>query len=446
MQVKVEDQSSVKKVMHIEVDEKVVRSELDKAYQQLKKNAKVKGFRPGKTPRSVLERLYKKDVNADVTSRLIQESFVEAIKETDLKILGTPQVDPSELQATGNFTYKATVEIRPEIADIDFKGLQLNKTLYAVNDEEIDAQLQLLQKNMAQREPIKDQRPVKTDDFVLIDYEGFKDGKPHAETQKTDNFMLQIGAGTISKDFDDQLVGLQAGDEKEFSIVFPDDYFNKNLAGQEIAFKIKVNEIRKEVLPKLDDAFAKKVGQYKNLDELKEAIVDNLKQGYDKRSEQELNEQIFLGLIEKTDFELPEVLVKFELENILADAERSFQYYNKSMEDLGLTREGLEEQYRETAEKQVRRHLILSHIVDQEKLTLTDAEIDAGYQDVSANFNQKIDEIKAFYRQDPDRFEMFKQTLLEKKAIKLIIENSVIKDVKPEKISKKSDKISEPKK
>jgi trigger factor len=185
MNVTVEEKSSVKKILHIEVPAETVKAQLDEAYNGLKKTAKIKGFRPGKAPRSVLERLYKKEVNADVTSRLIQEAYVEALRETKLTPVAAPKVDPPELQGAEPLAFDAEIEIRPEIAKVDFKGIEITKHLYAVTDEEMTAQLEMLQKNLAKVKPIEAQRAVADGDFVLVDYEGFKDGQPFAETQKT---------------------------------------------------------------------------------------------------------------------------------------------------------------------------------------------------------------------------------------------------------------------
>jgi len=433
MQVSVEDVNSVKKTLHIEIPEKEVVRELDKAYSALKKNAKVKGFRPGKVPRSALERLFKKDVHADVTSKLIQSSFFEAIKETELKIVGNPQVDPPELEATGSYKYDATVEITPEIEEIDYSGLALKRTNYAVSDEEIDAQLKMLQKNLARHEKIGKKRAAREGDFVLIDFEGLKDGRPFAETAKTENFNLKIGEGPVHKDFDDQLVGMQPGDNKEFNIAFPDDYQNPKLANLEISFQVTLNEIREEVLPPIDDALAKKAGQYEKLDDLKKVITENLEEGYAKRIEQELHEQIFSELISRTDFEVPEAMVDMELEGIVEEAVRSFSYRNITMEELGLTRESIAENYRDVAFKQVKRHLLLGKMIDQESLEASDEELETGLNEMAENFKQPVEEIKKYYDQNKDKLEFFKHTLLEKKAIKLIIENSKIKDVDPEK-------------
>lgn len=432
MQVTVEDVSSVKKTLHIEVTQDEVARELDSAYNTLKRTAKIKGFRPGKVPRSVLERMFGKDVRADVSSKLIQNSFLDALKETELNIVGQPKVDPPELDPKAPYKYDATVEITPEIDDIDFKGMKLKRTNYAFSSDEVDAQLKMLQKNLARHEQISEDRPVREDDIVLIDYEGFKDGKPFAETGKTENFTLKIGAGVISEYFDSQLIGMQAGEAKEITESFPEDFANKSLAGNDITFQVMLNEIRHEVLPEIDDVMAKKVGQYEDLDQLKAAIEDNLKQGYVKRTEQEINEQIFTNLIDKTDFEAPDVMVEMELQGIIEEAERSFAYQNTSLEQMGISRENIAEKYRDTALKQVKRHLILSKVIDQGDLSLADDEVESGLKEMSENFGHPLEDIKKYYDENKDKLDLFKHTLLEKKAINLIIESSEIEDVEPE--------------
>jgi trigger factor len=296
----------------------------------------------------------------------------------------------------------------------------------------VDTQLKMLQKNLARHEQVAEDRPVQADDIVLIDYEGFKDGKPFAETGKTENFTVKIGAGSISENFDNQLIGMKAGETKEIAESFPEDFANKSMAGNDITFQVLLNEIRQEVLPEIDDVMAKKVGQYEDLDQLKTAIEDNLKQGYVKRTEQELNEQIFGTLISKTDFEAPDTMVDMELQGIIEEAERSFAYQNTTLEQMGLSRESIAEKYRDTALKQVKRHLILSKVVAQENLTLSDDEVENGLKEMSENFGHPLADIKKYYDENKDKLDLFKHTLLEKKAINLIIESSKIEDVEPE--------------
>ncbi len=431
MKVTVENVSSVKKIMNIEIPEETVVRELNNAYKELKKTAKIKGFRKGKAPRSVLERLFKKDVHNDISSKLIQNSFIEALKETDFDLVGKPDIDPLGLDEKGPYKYTARVEIKPAIGEIDFKNLTLQKLLYQVTDEEMDVQLKMLQKNLAKQNPTAEDRGVRENDFVLIDYEGFKDGKPFTETQKTENHTMKVGEGHILKEFDDQLIGMKRGDSREIKVKFPEDYHNGKLVDLEITFQVKLHEIREEVLPEIDDEFAKNLGQYETLDKLKDAITNNLDQGYAKRAEQEMNEQIFKALIAKTDFELPDSMVDYELERIIEEVEKTLSYHNKSLEDQGLSREILLEKHRELAKKKVRRHLILDKIIEQENMTLSEEELKNGFEEMAKGFNQPVEEIKKYYSQNNDNLEFFKQTLLEKHAIELIIKNSIIEEVEP---------------
>ena len=298
---------------------------------------------------------------------------------------------------------------------------------------------------MAQQEKISEDRPARKEDLVSLDLKGSQNGEPVAEFSDAENFSLQIGKAMISKEFDDQLIGMKSGDDKEFSIKFDKDFPNEKLAGQEIDFHVVLNEIRKEILPPINDALAKKAGTYQSLDDLKKVILDNLKQGYEKRTEQELNEQIFTALIDGTEFEVPDSMVEMELQGIIEEAERSFAYRNTSMEEMGLSKETIAEKYRDTALKQVKRHLILGKIIDQESLNLDDGELEGGLKEMSENFNQPLEEIQKFYDQNPDKLRYLKHTLLEKKAIKLIIDSSTITDVKPETPDKPKPKKQEKK-
>ena len=432
MQITVEDVSSVKKTLHIEVPNETVITELDAAYAQMKKTAKVKGFRPGKAPRSVLERMYKKDVASDVVSKLLQNALMEAIRENEFNLVGQPElVEAPELDPATSFKFTATIELRPEIGEINFKEMELTKTLYKATDEEIEAQLQMLRKNGAKREPIADARPLADGDYALITYEGFKDGASFENTPLVENQQMKIGAAAMSNQFDEQLTGMNAGEEKEFEITYADSYVNSNLAGNTLVFKVKLNAVLEEILPELTDEFAATMGPFDSMAVLRDEIVKNLSTNYDKRMEQELNEQIFSTLIDRHAFDVPDVMIEYELDAILAEAERAFQMNGMSIEQLGRSREELREQYRELADKQVRRHLLLASIVNQESMELTDEELTAGYADMANMVNQPLEAIHAFYEANPDKVDILKLTLLEKKAVRLIIEGSDVKEVEP---------------
>lgn len=435
MQVTVDHVSTVKKTLHIEIPGEEVKKEVDAAYQNLKKTAKVKGFRPGKTPRSVLERLYRDDVVADVAQNLIQNGFVEAIRKENIQFLGTPAIDPppiGEFDENAPFKFDVTVEVRPEIGIVEFRELPLERPGYAHTEEEVSGQIEMLRKRFAKKEAISESRPAASDDFVLIDYEGKLGEEPFVATPKTENHAYRIGRNTLSPAFDENLVGMTPGETRTFDVSYDDNYVNKAFHGKTVSYEVALKEIHQEVLPELDDAFAKSFGAFETLEDLKTKIRENLQQGYDKRIEQEVNEQIFTKLLEKTSFEVPEVMVQYELDATLAEAEQAFMANGISFEQMGMTQETLRAEYRELAEKQVRRHLILGAIIDQEKLGLTKEELEEGIAAFSKDYNQPMDAIQSFYNSNPDKLEFFKHTLLEKKAIRLIMDNAVVTQAAPE--------------
>lgn len=432
MQVTIEEVNTVKRIIHIEVPEEKVISEIDSAYKTLKKTAKINGFRPGKAPRSVLERMYKDDVNADVVKNIVQNSIVDAIREKDLTFIGEPELDMPELDPAAAFKFSATIELKPELGEVDFSGLKLIKTIYESSDEEVEAQVEMIRKNLAKRENIEEKRAAQADDFILIDIEAFKDGKPFEAIAPIQTGSHKIGSAIYSKEFDDKIIGMNIDEAAEFEIDYADSYVNKDYAGNKVNFNVKLCNIQKEVLPELNDDFAKKVGAYETFESLKEAIKENLRNGYEKRMEQEVNEQVYLALIEKISFEVPDLMVRYELDGIIAEAEHAFAMNGITFEQIGKTKEDLETEYADLAEKQVRRHLILGAVVEQEKIELNDEEIEAGYEETAKAINQPVEGIKAFYKQNPDKIEYLKHTLLEKKAIKLIINSNEVEEIKSE--------------
>ncbi len=431
MQVTVENVSDIKKKIHIEIPREEVSKELDSAYNDLKKKAKIKGYRPGKVPRSVLERLFKKDVHSDVVQNLVQNSFPQALQETDLMVIDTSDIDTPELDPDSDFKYNATVELKPQLPEVEFKGLEIKKTEYKVSDGEIDAQVEMLRKHLAEYPMITEDRPTAEGDFLTIDYEGYINGEPYPPVSLTENHAITIGDKSFTEAFDKELVGMKPGDTKEITVTFPEDHSNGDLAGREITFKVLLKEIKEEILPPVDDEFAKKFGKFETLADLRAEIENNLRQGYDKRTNQEMQEQIFTKLLE-TEFEVPDVMVRHELDEIAKDTEHRFAQNGLSMEQLGLTREILDQQYRSVAEQQARRHLLLNKIIEQENLEVTDEELDAEYEKLSEMIGQPLDFIKKFYKENPGKQDGFKIALLEKNAVDLIINHATVETVAPE--------------
>jgi len=432
MQVKNEDKSAVKKVLSFEIPKEKVTKELDKAYNELKKKADIKGFRKGKIPRKVLENRFSKDVHADVAPRLIQDSFVEAIQEHNLNIVGGPQLDPPELNPDSDYVFDITVEVKPELPEIDCHGMSLEKNRYTVSADEIDAQIHMIQKTMAKKQKVDESRAVTDSDFVLIDYQGFLNDEPYEHTPKIENFLYKIGQGTLPEEFSEKLTGCVPVQDIEVEVAYPEDHPDENLKGRTIVYKVTLNEIQEEILPEINDDLVKGLGKFETLDQVRESIRENLEKGIAQRVKHELSEQIFQHLLEKYQFEVPEAMIEGELNGIISETEQAYSANNTSLEEHGLSREALSEQYRDVAEKQARRHLILDKIITQEKMDLTEEEMEKSLEEMARGMNATVDAIKNFFKADPRQMEYYKHTQLEKKAIDLIIEESQVTEKDPE--------------
>lgn len=437
MQVKIEDQSTVKKIIHIEIEGEDVTAELDKAYKELGKSASIKGFRKGKVPRKVLESRFSKDVKADIISRLIQDSYSEAISENSIAdIVGPPSVmeELPELEPGKPFKFSIGIEVRPVLSDIEFKGIELKKNMYKPSNEEIDAQLQMIRQTMSTKQTVTEARPVKESDFVLIDYEGFLDGNSFEHTPKIENYLMEIGNKNMPEEFSEKLTGAIPPIELEIDVAYNDNHTEKELAGKKITYKVMLKEIQEKVLPPLDDTLAEKLGQFETLEGIKDAIRSNLEAGYKVRVHQELSEQVFTNLLEKTDFELPDVLLESELSGIVAETEQAYQQHNMTLEEVGITKDIIRTKYRDVAEQQARRRLVMGKIIEQEKLELTDDEMEEAYAGMARAMNGTVEMIKKMFDTEEARYQLeyIKMIELEKKAMNHIIDNANIVEVEPE--------------
>lgn len=443
MQVKIEDKSSVKKMLSFEIPKETIAKELNKAYNELKKTADVKGFRKGKIPRKVLENRFAKDVHAEIAPRLIQDSFVETIKEHKLNIVGGPQLDPPELNPDEAYAFEITVEIKPELDDIAFEGISLERTVYAVSDAEIESQIYMIQKTLAKKETVAESRPVKETDFVLIDYEGFLNGDAFSGTPKIENYVMGIGKGALPDQFSEKLIGTIPVQDLEVEVVYADDFHDENLKGKIIVYKVSLKEIQEEVLPEANDDLVKDLGKFETLDEVRASIRENLEKGNAQRVKHEMSEQVFLHLLEKYVFEIPDAMVDGELNGIIAEAEQAYAQNNTSLEEAGLSREILKTQYRDVAEKQARRHLILDKVITQETLELTEEELDKSFEEMAVGMNAPVDSIKNYFKMDPKQLEYYTHTQLEKKAIDLIIEKGSVSEVEPKTVEEDTKEETE---
>ncbi|MBU2453369.1 MAG: trigger factor, partial [Proteobacteria bacterium] len=409
---------------------------------ELKKKADVKGFRKGKIPRKVLENRFSKDVHADLAPRLIQDAFIEAIKEHDLNIVGGPQMDPPDLDPENAYVFDITVEIKPELDDIEFEGIALEKTKYEVSDGEIESQIYMIQKTMAKKETVQEERPVKENDFVLIDYEGFLNGESFDKTPKIENYIMKIGQkGNMPKEFSQKLTGVIPVQDLEIEVPYPGDYYDESLKDKTVIYKVTLKEIQEDILPELNDDLAKELGKFETLDDVRKSIRENLEKGYAQRVKHELSEQVFQTLLKKIEFEVPEAMIEGELNGITMEAEQAYAANNTSLEEAGLSRDILRTQYRDVAEKQARRHLILDKIITQEKLELTEEELEKSFEEMALGMNAPVDAVKNYFNMDPKQLEYYKHTQLEKKAIDIIVSKGSITEVDPD--SEKEDAKTE---
>jgi len=426
MKVNVEDISAVKKKMHVEIPKEDVIRELDKAYKNLKHNVKIKGFRPGKAPLSFLEKRFGKEIQAEVSGELIKNSYMEALGEAELKPVGEPTIDRQEMEKGKPYLYAVTVEVRPLLKDLNLKGLKLTKQVHLVDDEEVESHLKKLQKRSAQLKNVEEDRPGRDEDVVIIAYEGFKDGKALDAVRRTENFQVEIGSGRILRDFEKQLVGMRRNSTKAVDVRFPDDYYNKELAGSEVSFKVTLKEIKEEILPDLDDEFAKDMGEFESLDALRKAVRDNLESSYEAQSRRRLREEIMDRLIEQSGFDLPEGLVEEELASMTREGQNLIAQRGLSVNP---SEEALREKYRPLAERKVREYLLMEKVIEQEGIDLTDEDLEKAYENFATALDQSVEEIKAYHKSSEEAFQIFRQKTLEKVVINRIIENSDVETV-----------------
>ena len=432
MQVSIEDKSTVKKIIHVEIPSKDVAAELDKDYKEINKKTTLKGFRKGKIPRKVLESRFAKNVHAEVSSRLIQKAFIDTLEEHNINILGNPQIEPPEIKPGEDYVFDMTVEVKPELEDIEFKGIELKKNMYKVSEDDVEQQMFAIRKDLATKETVTEERQVKKDDFVLIDYQGFLNGVPYDKTPKVENYVMVIGSPDMPGEFSNRLTGAIPEQEMEIEVSYPEESPNKDIAGKTINYKVVLKEIQEEILPPADETLLEKLGQFESLEALKIHIRQNLETGNAKRVEHELVEQVFQALLEKYQFEVPDIFVESELEGILREAQGLYKQNNMTLEDVGLSDEMIKGQYRHVAEKQARRHILLGKIIDQEKLELTDEDIENGFKKMAMDMRVTVDFVKNFFQKDEKQFEHFKYIQLEKKAADIIVKNGNITEVEPE--------------
>jgi trigger factor len=437
MNVSIEDISSIKKKLSIEVAAEAVDAEIDKAYQKIAKSAKVKGFRPGKAPRSVVEKHYAPQMEEQVLGRLINESYFKALAEHRVAAIADPEiVESSSLQKGEAFSFQAEVEIKPDVTVKDYTGLKLQKEKFEDDPTVVDARLDEMSAGRSELQ-VSDRELAEGGDHVTIDFEGFVDGVAF-DGGKAEGHQLELGTGAFIPGFEAQVEGMPRGGDKEIEVTFPEEYGNKDLAGKPALFKVKLHEIKEKVTPELDDEFAKGF-DVESLQELRDQLEETHRLQEQNRIDGDLREKVVAALIERNSVEAPESMVANQLDYMLGNIGNRLKQQGMSLEMMGMNEESFKQMYRDTAVSQIKGSLLLDGISRQEEIKAEDSEVDSKLEDIAKMSNAPIDAVKKHYSSSEARQGLIAQ-IVEEKVMQLLLDRATIEEVSKEQLADSQDK------
>ncbi|MFZ3170590.1 MAG: trigger factor [Carboxydocellales bacterium] len=413
-------------VIEIEVEPEKLNLGLDKAYRKLVKKANIPGFRKGKAPRKILEKFYGKEyLLEEALDNLISDVYPDAVQETEIEPVDRPQVEVVQAEEGKPVIFKVKVEVKPEVELGEYKGLAAEKTSTEVSEADVDAELNKLQQRHAKVSNL-DEGTVEQNDVAVIDFEGFIDGEAFAGG-KGDDYPLEIGSGSFIPGFEEQLIGVKIGEDKDVNVSFPEEYHSPELAGKPVLFKVKIKSIRrKDILP-LDDEFAKDVSEFDTLEELKTDILNRLKEAAEKKAEIAVKEQLIQKAVENATVEIPEVMINTRLQGMLSEMTQRLQRQGVSFEDYvkytGGNAEGVREELKPEAEKGVRSDLVLEAIARQENIDATDEEVTAELEKMAEQYKQDISTMRAAL-ETQGSIDSFKNSISFQKTIQFLVDNA----------------------
>ncbi len=434
MNVRVEEVSSIKKKLVFEVASEQVDKEISKAFRKIGKTAKVKGFRAGKVPESVLEKYYGAQMEQEVLKGLINDTYFKALVEHKIAAVGEPNiVDSSGVNKGAAFTYEAEVEVKPELTVKDYTKIALEKEKFVADPKMVDARLEEMRNSRAQVE-VTSRKKARAGDSVIIDFEGFI-GDDAFAGGKGEDYLLELGSGSFIPGFEDQVIGMQRDQAKDVTVSFPEDYGQKELAGKPAVFKVVLKEIKEKVVPALDDEFAKGFG-VETLAELKEQLQKSYEAQETNRIENDLREKLIGVLIERNPIEVPEAMIANQLDYMYQNISNRMRSQGMTPEMLGVTPENFRENYRQTAIDQVKGTLLLEAIGRQENLVADESEIDAKLGEIAEMANAPLDMVKKYYAGAEARSGLLAQ-IGEEKVVRFLLDNAKVKEVAANKPAKK---------
>lgn len=431
MEIVVENVSDLGRKLTITLPADRVGKELDKAYNKLKKDVRIKGFRRGKIPRSVLEKNYKEQVQAEVGDQLVQETYFDAVEEKGLDTVVHPEIVEHNFPEDGTFSYVAMVDVRPVFELKQYKGLEIEKPSTEVTEEEVDARIEELRRSHAVIKSADEDHAIEKDDLVIVDFQGFHNEKPMKQVRNTD-YTIDVGQGRLGEEFESKLLGLKKGEKTIYEIDFPADYPNPILAGKTVEFKVDIKDVKVRIKPELDDEFAKDINpDYESLEDLRMEIHDELKQEKEKTLEGELDDRIMEKLIELHPFEVPERLVMYEVQEMVKQTEENLKRGGMTLESAGIKLEELIEQNKPIAEKRVRGDFLLKKVAEVEEIKLSDEDIEQGYQRIADEYNMSLDEVKSYFKRREEILPFINE-LLNEKLLTFLRENAKFTEIAAE--------------
>lgn len=412
----------------IEVDAAKVTEAIKKAYDKNKGKMSVPGFRKGKVPQAMIEKMYGPEVfYEDAANFLIPDAYAEEVDNSkELEIVSQPKIDVVQLEKGKNFIFTAEVALKPPVELGKYKGVKIDKIDTEVTDEDIDKEIKREQEANARTITVED-RPVKEGDTAVIDFEGFVDGEAF-QGGKGDNYPLVIGSHSFIPGFEDQLIGKNTGDETDVNVTFPEDYNAKDLAGKDAVFKVKINEIKEKELPELDDEFASEVSEFDTMAEYREDVKKNLAEKKEKEAKEKKEDAVIEAIIKDSKMDIPEAMVDTQTRTMINDYARRLQSQGLSLEQYfmftGLDMEKFTAQMKPGAQKRIESRLVLEAIVKAEGFEVSDEEYEKELERMAEESKMDLDKLKEYIGDDEYGKNQIIEDIKIQKAVDLIVDSA----------------------
>lgn len=428
MSCKVETLEKNMAKLTIEVSAGEFEEALDKAYRKNKNKINVQGFRKGKAPRTVIEKMYGAGVfYEDAANEVMPEAYEAAVKESGLEIVSRPEIDVVQVEKGKEFIFTALVAVKPEVELGQYKGIEVEAKKIAVTDEEVEAELNRIREQNSRMVTV-DNRAIENGDFAVIDYEGFCDGVPFAGG-KAEGYSLEIGSHSFIDTFEDQLIGKNIGDDVEVQVTFPTEYHAEELAGKPAVFKVKIHEIKSRELPELDDDFAQDVSEFDTLDEYRADIKSNLTATREKTAKTEKEEAVIAKIIENAKMEIPQPMIDNTVAQMAEDFAQRIQSQGLSMDQYfkftGMDKAKFLETMQPQALKRIQSRLVLEAIVKAENITADEEEINKEIENMAKMYQMEADKLKELIGEGEKT--MMAQDVAVQKAVDFVTEAAVEK-------------------